>query len=108
VRWIVETAYALALALQGRAIGDAVRVTATTKVSGTLPTMEELRELREAVSAKLIARSTYQTALGIADPVAEDRLIALDERTDDNAEETPQAEGVGEVDDNGDTDAANA
>jgi hypothetical protein len=108
VRWIVETVYAVALALQGRVIGDAVRVTATTKVSGTLPTMEELRELREAVSAKLIARSTYQTALGIADPVAEDQLIALDDERDDSEEmNDPQdMQDDGEDSDNGNPDPA--
>jgi hypothetical protein len=74
-RWLLETAYALAVALMGGTAPDDLRATVTCHLSGTLPTVEELKEAREGVGAKLLSRATYQTAAGVADTEAEDEAI---------------------------------
>jgi hypothetical protein len=74
-RWLLETAYSLALALMGSKAPDGLRAVVTCQLSGTLPTVEELKETREAVGRKLLARATYQTAAGVADVQAEDEAI---------------------------------
>jgi hypothetical protein len=54
---------------------DGLRAVVTCQLSGTLPTVEELKETREAVGRKLLARATYQTAAGVADVQAEDEAV---------------------------------
>lgn len=88
-RWLLETAYALALALRGQAAPADLRASVTCILSGTLPTVEELGETREAVGAGLLARATYQTRAGIADTQAEDE--AIDEARALRAERVPPA-----------------
>jgi hypothetical protein len=78
-RWVIETTYALALALMGRSAPADVRCTARCNLSGMLVPVEELKERREAVGAGLLARPTYQAAAGIDDPAAEDALIEAQE-----------------------------
>jgi hypothetical protein len=75
-RWIIETAYALALALMGRSAPADVRCTATCHLTGMLIPVEELTEKRSAVAEGLLAVPTYQAAAGIDDPDAENVLIA--------------------------------
>lgn len=93
VRWLVETAYALALALRGGAVPDGLRATATCTLSAGLTTIEEAAEIREGVGAGLLSRARYQTALGADDPDAEDAAIAEDDQ--DEGQELPEGQGQG-------------
>lgn len=108
--WMLETVYALALALIGDQIADGVKATVTCNLSGTLATGDELREKRDAVSAGLIDRSHYQMAQGIADPIAEDALIQASRARlgDDDVNNDPDEEvsdGQGDDPDDPDDDS---
>lgn len=74
-RWLLETAYALALVLTGRRIGSEVRATVQCQLSGIVPTSEELAETRTGANEGYLARARYQRMAGVDDTEAEDALI---------------------------------
>lgn len=88
IRWLLETAYALALHLRGQRIAPGVRAAVTMTLSAGVATVEEIKEAREGVGAKLLRRSRYQTAYGVDDPEAEE--VAIDEEREQAAERAPQ------------------
>lgn len=75
IRWLLETAYALALALRGQAISPETRAAVQMTLSAGVATVEEIKEAREGVGAGLLARARYQAAAGVDDPDAEDQAI---------------------------------
>lgn len=89
VRWLLETAYALALHLRGQRIAPGVRAAVTMTLSAGVATVEEVKEAREGVAAKLLRRSRYQTAYGVDDSEAEEE--AIDEEREAAMERAPAA-----------------
>lgn len=88
-RWLIETAYALALYLTGREISPDQRVAVTCTLSAGVIPIEEIRELREGVAAGLLSRARYQIAAGVADTEAEDTTIS-------NTEDMPDGDTIGQ------------
>jgi hypothetical protein len=74
-RWLLETAYALALVMTGRRIPTTLRATVQCQISGVLPTTEELTETRTGANEGYLARVRYQRMAGVDDTDAEDMLI---------------------------------
>jgi hypothetical protein len=94
IRWLLETAYALALALRGQAAPPELRAAVEMTLSAGVATVEEIKEAREGVGAGLLSRSRYQTTAGVEDPDAEDEAISGD---DAPALEAPQPASVVEL-----------
>jgi hypothetical protein len=68
---------------------DDLRAVVTMILSAGVASVEEIKEAREGVGAKLLRRSRYQTAAGVDDPQAEEE--AIDEERAASAARTPPA-----------------